>query len=257
MSDKSKRVDCRSHGTSYATFVCQHLVRGRGLGFFCADDPNDPQPDAWCSECETIRSAEGEWNDTSESFANITLLCAGCYEVIKRRNQPAAGFTCGACGQFHTELPMDFGAAAPVAYYSILQTERKTRCQLTSDVCVIDGNEFFVRGCLEIPVVDGPRPFVWGVWISLSEANFNRMCELWQTPGREKEPPYFGWLCTSLSLYPETVLLKTHVHTRPPGQRPLVELEPTEHPLAVEQRNGITMERVRKIAEALLHSGQS
>jgi hypothetical protein len=152
---------------------------------------------------------------------------------------------------------MDFGAAAPVAYYSILQTERKTRCQLTSDVCVIDGNEFFVRGCLEIPVVDGPRPFVWGVWISLSEANFNRMCELWQTPGREKEPPYFGWLCTSLSLYPETVLLKTHVHTRPPGQRPLVELEPTEHPLAVEQRNGITMERVRKIAEALLHSGQS
>ena len=84
-----------------------------------------------------------------------------------------------------------------------------------------------------------------------------RSSRSWQTPGREKEPPYFGWLCTSLSLYPETVLLKTHVHTRPPGQRPLVELEPTEHPLAVEQRNGITMERVRKIAEALLHSGQS
>jgi hypothetical protein len=30
-------------------------------------------------------------------------------------------------------------------------------------------------------------------------------------------------------------------------------LEPTEHPLAVEQREGVTMARVREIAEMLLH----
>ena len=121
---------------------------------------------------------------------------------------------------------------------------------------MIDESEFFVRGCLEIPVIDGPRPFVWGVWTSLSKPNFKRMGELWETPGREKEPPYFGWLCTSLPLYPETVHLKTNVHIRPVGQRPFVELEPTEHPLAVEQRTGITMDRVREIAEALLHPGR-
>ena len=28
---------------------------------------------------------------------------------------------------------------------------------------------------------------------------------------------------------------------------PYVELEPTDHPLAIEQRNGITLERVKKI----------
>lgn len=35
--------------------------------------------------------------------------------------------------------------------------------------------------------------------------------------------------------------------------------EPTDHPLAVEQRVGITMDRVREIGEALLHgaSGES
>jgi len=32
-----------------------------------------------------------------------------------------------------------------------------------------------------------------------------------------------------------------------------VELESTDHPLAVEQREGITMDRVQEIAEALLH----
>jgi hypothetical protein len=35
--------------------------------------------------------------------------------------------------------------------------------------------------------------------------------------------------------------------------RPLVELEPTDHPLAVEQRTGITLGRVQEIAETLLH----
>lgn len=35
--------------------------------------------------------------------------------------------------------------------------------------------------------------------------------------------------------------------------RPLVELEPTDHPLAVERRTGITLGRVQEIAETLLH----
>lgn len=164
------------------------------------------------------------------------------------------GFLCGKCGQFHAELPMEFGAEAPVGYFLIPEDARKARCDLTSDVCMIDEKEFYVRGCLEIPVVDGPHPFTWGVWTSVSKQSLKRMAELWESPGREKEPPCFGWLSTSLPLYPETLHLKTHVHARPVGQRPFVELEPTDHPLAVEQRNGMTMDRVREIAEVLLHA---
>ncbi|QVL32701.1 DUF2199 domain-containing protein [Telmatocola sphagniphila] len=152
---------------------------------------------------------------------------------------------------------MDFGADAPAPFYSIPQAEQDARCELTSDLCMIDQKEFYVRGCLEIPVIDGPRPFVWGVWTSLSKHNIKRMAELWESPGRESEPLSFGWLCTSLPLYPETLLLKTNVRTRPVGYRPLVELEPTDHPLAIEQRNGITMKRVRELAEALLLSDES
>ncbi|MGV9567688.1 DUF2199 domain-containing protein [Streptomyces sp. NPDC003480] len=60
-------------------------------------------------------------------------------------------------------------------------------------------------------------------------------------PGSETEKPYFGWLTTDLSVYSTTTLnLKTHVPTRPVGERPRVELEPTDHPLAVEQHTGIT-----------------
>ncbi|MGH7140019.1 MAG: DUF2199 domain-containing protein [Pirellulales bacterium] len=57
------------------------------------------------------------------------------------------GFFCHTCGQFHPELPMDFGADAPAPYYSIPEEEREARCELNADLCVIDQNSFFIRGC--------------------------------------------------------------------------------------------------------------
>ena len=80
-----------------------------------------------------------------------------------------------------------------------------------------------------------------------------RATELWGAEGRESEPPYFGWLATSPSLYPQTRGLKLNVHTMPVGHRPLIVVEPTDHRLAVEQREGITMDRVREIAEFHVH----
>lgn len=166
------------------------------------------------------------------------------------------GFICHNCGQHHAELPMSFWADAPDLYYSVAPEERDSRCQITSDLCIIDGEHYFIRGCLEIPVVDGESPFVWGVWCSLSKESFKRIIESWEVEGRENDSPCFGWLWTTLPLHPETLHLKTYVHTRSRGVRPMVELEPTDHPLAVEQRQGITMARVQEIASALLHSGE-
>ena len=166
------------------------------------------------------------------------------------------GFICGTCGEFHAELPMDFAADSPDPYLTIPTEERKARCYLTTDVCVIDDKEFYIRGCLEIPVVDGPRPLVWGVWVSLSQKSFKRVIELWDYNGREEEPPYFGWLCTGIPIYPKTLGLKTQVRIRSFNKRPFIELEPTDHPLAVEQQNGIAMARVREIAAALLRGSR-
>jgi len=167
------------------------------------------------------------------------------------------GFYCKTCDKFHAELPMEFGTDAPTLYLTIPESERDSRCDLTPDLCMIDEKHFFIRGRLEVPVIDGSDSFVWGVWASLSQDNINRVYELWEVEGRESESPYFGWLSTALPLYPGTLHLKAHVHTQPIGERPIIELEPTDHPLAVEQREGITMDRVREIAEALLHPDDS
>ncbi|MGW6060446.1 DUF2199 domain-containing protein [Streptomyces sp. NPDC055189] len=163
------------------------------------------------------------------------------------------GFTCSRCDEHHAELPLNYSAAAPYVWDESFADAPD--CLLSSDQCVIKGRHYFVKGLIELPVIGSDEVFSWGVWASLSPDSFARAADLWDSPGRETEEPYFGWLSTELALYaPSTVNLKTHVHTRPVGRRPFIELEPTDHPLAVEQRTGVTTDRVREIAEAVLHA---
>jgi hypothetical protein len=129
--------------------------------------------------------------------------------------------------------------------------------RLSDDLCTWtddDGDlSFFIRGVLEIPVFGSDEVFGYGVWSSLSERSFDRILELWDDPRRVDEPPYFGWLSNSLPGYPETLNLKLDVVTRELELRPLLLLQDGGHPLIDEQRNGITFDRLREIAELNMH----
>ncbi|KRE49512.1 DUF2199 domain-containing protein [Paenibacillus sp. Soil522] len=167
------------------------------------------------------------------------------------------GFECSCCGEFH-ELPMSYGSPAPYYWYGIDPGELDERSELTSDQCVIEEKYFFIRGCIEIPVYGQDSPFIWDVWVSLSEENFLRTNEFWDEESREEiVEPMFGWLSTSLPCYPETLNVKTMVNTRSVGIRPYIELEPTDHPLAIEQTKGIYMTRVQEIAEILCRMNEA
>ena len=166
------------------------------------------------------------------------------------------GYDCRGCGQHHDELPFSYWAEAPAFWDEFATDDHST---LGPEHCIIAGEQFFLRARLVIPVNDAatvegtPAEFDWGVWVSLSERNYERTTQLWETPGRESEPPYFGWMCTELPLYqPSTLGLKTNLHTRPVGQRPIVELEPTDHPLAVDYREGMTIERAIALVQPFL-----
>ena len=150
-----------------------------------------------------------------------------------------------------------FGASRPLSYFAIPEAERESRCAVGSDDCVIDGKSFFVRGCIEIPVHGETDPFVWGVWVSLSERSFGEWAKVFDTKRRSHVGPFFGWLDAWLKPYPDTMNLKTQVHLRDDGVRPYIELEPTDHPLSVEQRAGISVDRVAEIYSAMVHASDA
>lgn len=87
MSEPTTAIYCPTHGESHATFVCGHLATSEGLGFYCDDTTEDPRPDAWCYDCDLVLLKEGDWTEEIEQVAQITILCAGCYDTVRERNQ--------------------------------------------------------------------------------------------------------------------------------------------------------------------------
>lgn len=174
----------------------------------------------------------------------------------RRRGAAATDtFRCARCEGEHDLLQLSFGADAPDPWGALGADERAASV-LGSDQCLIHaGDETlrFVRAVLQLPVRGSAEHYEWGVWVSLSEESFDELSEHWTDPERERLGPYFGWLCTTLPGYPDTTNLKTNVHVRALGLRPLVELEPTDHPLAVQQREGIDRDDLLARVSTLLH----
>ncbi|MBS0266089.1 MAG: DUF2199 domain-containing protein [Planctomycetes bacterium] len=148
---------------------------------------------------------------------------------------------------------MCFGIDAPWRAL-VPEIEFERRVHLNADLCVVDEQHFFIRGHIEIPIHDYPEPLAFSVWSSLSESSFHHMGERWEAPDRAFDPPYFGWLCSPIACYPSTIHLQLSVQSRPAGYTPLFTVEPTQHPLALEQHNGISIERWHEIAHQLLHA---
>ena len=88
-------VHCEEHGDTTACFVCRHLSESLasgvgGLGFVVPDSADAPH--AWCLECDSVLvSRGGEWDTVGESFAGVTVACAGCFDrmrVLNSRSRP-------------------------------------------------------------------------------------------------------------------------------------------------------------------------
>ena len=171
-----------------------------------------------------------------------------------------AQWTCSICGESHEGIPLSWGFDAPFQWSD--SADEDENAHRDSDICWYvdeDGERAnFVRGTIEIPIVE-PRPpdeetFMIGVWVSLSQSNFDWLLEHWQAgPDEQRDPPWFGWLSNEIPIYPDSVGLKTNVYLRGEELRPSIEVQPGEHPLARDQHEGISLERARQLGERWLH----
>ena len=88
-----ERIQCSVHGTQDKTFVCQHIADGliarRRVGFFwTTDDPDNPRPDACCTDCSARVAANGgEWVGEAREHLKPKVLCAACYDLAKQFSQ--------------------------------------------------------------------------------------------------------------------------------------------------------------------------
>jgi len=82
--DTSDAIHCPDHGQVRPAFVCRHLFQQllekdfTPIGFFEPDTAGE-SPNGWCKQCDEVMAREGAWNNVSEAFADVKLVCSGCY----------------------------------------------------------------------------------------------------------------------------------------------------------------------------------
>lgn len=84
-----EKANCSTHGEQQRTYVCQHIYAGlvarQRVGFFWTSfDPDNPRPDAYCTECEMrVRKTDGEWIDETLEHLQPKILCGLCYDLAR------------------------------------------------------------------------------------------------------------------------------------------------------------------------------
>ena len=100
--------------------------------------------------------------------------------------------------------------------------------------------------------------FGWGIWCRLDWRLFKLCWDRFHEDENSDIAPFRGVLANRLSHYPDTDGLACRIVLQNGGLRPLVTVANAEHPLAVHQRQGMTVEeaisQARKIGVLLIAS---
>ncbi|MGH6946441.1 MAG: DUF2199 domain-containing protein [Kiloniellales bacterium] len=166
--------------------------------------------------------------------------------------QVAFSFVCPKCGDKHEGSP-SIGFASPHGWDESFRAKDPESYKLTEDLCIIDSDRF-IRCILEVPILEAAQPFLWGVWVSQSQENFRLYAETFES---SPERVTFGYLCNRIPEYADTLNLHMHVHWQSNNQRPWLEIEPAEHRLYYDWKDGIAWDRAMELALPLQHQALS
>ena len=159
-------------------------------------------------------------------------------------------FVCRTCGKEHPGLPTDWGFALPDEVFAVGYIEKYGRARHNSDLCTLDESRFFVRALLPIPRHAQDEPFAWGIWTEVSKSDHDQYVAHFNVDASAL-PPFTGRIANSIPGYVETIGQTVIVQTGRADKRPLLKcLDDSSHALAVEQRQGISVQRHHDLLDA-------
>ena len=148
---------------------------------------------------------------------------------------------------------MAWGPLAPKPVEAISVPERRRRVKLTTDVCVIDRRDFFVRACLDLPITAEKERFRWLVWVKVPKASFCEMGSFWRQLRGRLFTPTHGELATELPYDPSTFGLPIGLRDGGIGYRPWAHVLTTQHVVGQQQRTGIALEQAYELSARAMH----
>lgn len=147
-------------------------------------------------------------------------------------------------------MPTDFGWQLPDDVWALGPEIRQACLEWSTDVCQNEGR-WYLRGILGLPFKFMEGRWGWGCWAEVTE---EAVQTLWQIDRASDAmlPPAPGVLACDIPCYPHAKGLPLLVHFGPVELRPLFSLKADlDHPLAVDQMQGIDEEQYHAILHAV------
>jgi hypothetical protein len=160
-------------------------------------------------------------------------------------------FTCDVCGETHAGETRDIRMGLPHPILLLDEDERRRRAYVDDDFAVLhtqNGDRYFVRALLELPIDGDDGYFGYGAWVEVSAPDAAALGELWDDEEGERAAPFSGKLANELSPYAFTEGLPVRIRLRDVRLLPIVELDDANHELVRAQRRGISRHRAHELA---------
>lgn len=167
---------------------------------------------------------------------------------ITPRHIPRMRYRCPSCTEIHQGFPaLSYGL--PDAIFQLTVEEKECRAVISSDLCILDDERYFIRCVLVVAVTGYEEDFEYGPWVEIDAEDFSRY-SVWFNLGASP-----GWhsiegrLANALpaSQAPTLGLACRVVLPDDEDSRPFVEVSDPKHSLFDEQAHGMPITRATEL----------
>lgn len=155
---------------------------------------------------------------------------------------------CEVCGAYHPLSKMELAFRRPddIAHWS--DRKIKKRCQFNkgTDFYIVDGERFFLRGVIILPIERSGDDYAIGIWAETSQESFERIYDLWDDPDQNKAAPMRGSLANDILDLHDCSGDPIDICLVDPKKRPRFRILAENSGLWTEQRQGISTHRAHE-----------
>lgn len=152
-------------------------------------------------------------------------------------------YRCPDCRDIHDGLP-DLCFSLPDSIFELDEDARTVRALISSDLCVLDDQRFFMRCVLEVAISGHADLFAYGLWAEVSSRDFTRYAVYYNTDAPPQLSTFGGQIANRLPLTEESLGLACLVHlSNEEATRPAIAVVDEQHALHAEQTEGIALDR--------------
>ena len=156
---------------------------------------------------------------------------------------------CPCCDKMVSANSIELIFRKPDFIASLSESEIKNNCRYSDDVFTYKTDKFYIRCILPIPVHEKDDDYCLGVWVKVTQEDFEHIYNIWEIKDQTNELPIVGLLANDVPLTKNTLNAEIKIQLIGDKSRPIVTITDQSCSLKKEQMCGISIHRANEFSD--------